>query len=232
MVGGGGAAASGPAFQAAGLQSSAATGGVIATAWPTHLANDIGLAFFETANQPVATPSGWNAIANGSQGVGTAGSVTGTCLQVFWRRAAGSSESNINIAGASNTGDHIISRIITVRGCIATGDPINVSAGDASSDADTTAMSIPGATTTVPNTLVVAAVSNQIDTGTAMVISSLANAQVSLTQQATQNAAVGNGGGFNVLMGTMVSAGAYGVTTGTLATATRQGRVSFALLPV
>lgn len=220
-----------PAFQAAGTASSAATAGAFSLAWPTHQANDIGLAFFETANQPIATPSGWNAITNGSQGIGTAGSVTGTCLQVFWRRAVGAAESAISISGAANTGDHVIGNILTVRGCVASGDPVDVSVGDTTTDADTTAVSIPGATTTVAQTLVVAAVSNQVDNFinnfTAVTNASL----VSPTVRDSTQTNTGNGGGLRVITGAKATAGAYDATTATHATASRQGRVSFALKP-
>lgn len=195
--------------------------------WPTHQALDIGLLFIETANQAIATPSGWTAVTNGSQGVGTAGSATATRLQVFWRRAAGSSET---LAGVSIAGDHVIGQILTVRGCIATGNPIDVSAGDASTDADTTAVSIPGATTTVPATLLVTAVSNQVDSATFFSLAAV-NPNASMIPRGGGQSAAGNGGGFNVHVAALANAGTYGATTLTLVVASRQGRVSLALKP-
>jgi hypothetical protein len=216
-------------FQGNGGLFGAATSGAVLLNWPTQLTNDIGLMFIETANQPIATPSGWNAIANASQGVGTAGSVTATCLQVFWRRAASAAESAVTILGAANTGDHIIGVIIGVRGCVASGDPIDVSAGDTTADADATAVSIPGATTTVANCYVVAACARQTDIAT-LQQSGETNADLaSLNERFDSGSTAGNGGGLAIITGLKATAGLYGATTATLTSASRQGRVSFAL---
>jgi hypothetical protein len=220
---------SGPAFQGLGGLGSNTSGNTLFVTWPSHAANDIALAFVETANQAVATPSGWTAVSNGSQGVGTAGSVTATRLQVFWRRAASSSESTLQFPAIP--GDHANGIMMTVRGCITSGDPVDVSAGDTTTDADASAVSIPGATTTVDGCLVVAACSRQTASVTAQQSGEANAALSSLAERLDVGNTLGNGGGLAVATGLKATAGAYGVTTATLSTASRQGHVSLALKP-
>jgi hypothetical protein len=222
MVGGGGAAPfSGPAFQAAGTSASSA--GAASVAWPAHQDKDVGVLFVATLNELVATPSGWNAITNGSQAIGTPAATTSISLQCFWRRATGAAEANAAIADAGASQGGVI---LTFRGCVATGDPVNASAGDATPDATSTSVVIPGATTTVDSCLVVAACGHAGLNGQ----SSEANATLSgLIERFDGTTSASNRLG--VVTGAMATAGTYAATTATLSTAGRQGRVSFALKP-
>jgi len=130
----------------------------------------------------------------------------------------------------ADSGDHQIARIITFRGVIASGNPWDVAVGSVAATAST-AVSIPGATTTVANTLVVAIVANATDTTSART-SGWTNANLtSLTERMDNNTSSGNGGGFGVATGVKATAGAYGATTATLATSSVQGMLSFALKP-
>ena len=220
---GGATAAPVPQFQAAGtlVQGS----GNISPAWPAHAANDIGLLFVVSANQAVATPDTWNAVTNGSQGVGTGGSAgTATRLQVFWRRATTAAEA---AAAVLDGGVRQGGVILTFRGCVAVGDPVNISAGDATANANTTAVAIPGATTTLDRCLVVAAASNYLG----------ANTQTGETNASLANLAerFDNGTGIEfvtVVTGVKAAAGTYSTTTATLSGGgSKQGRVSLALIP-
>lgn len=214
-----------PIFVEAGTAAGSLT--VASVPWPAHAAGEVGVLVVETANQPIATPSGWTAVPNGSQGVGTAGSTTATGLQVFWRRAASGAEAAVSL---TSTGDHVNGRILTFRGCIASGDPVDASAGNDGGDVNSTAVSIPGATTTVANCLVIAIASRQ---GTSSLQQSgQANASLTAVVELTETGlGLGNGGGFGIIAGTLAAAGAYSATTATLATASRQARVSLALKP-
>ncbi len=225
MLGGTARSSVPPTFQGTGA-SNGDVGDLLFVTWPTHVAGDIGLLGVETANQPVATPVGWSPVTNGSQGTGVAGDVAATCMQVFWRRALSAAEGNAIVLDG---GDHQVARMITFRGCLASGDPIHVSAGNVEPSA-TTAVSIPGATTTVPNTMVVAFVSYATDGANAL--SGAANASLTgVTAGTVTSTTSGNGGGLMSVRGVKATAGAYAATTGTLASATVQGRVSLALLP-
>jgi len=201
----------------------------ITPVWPAHQANDIALLVVETANQAVtlSTPAGFVEVLNSPQGTGTAAGTAATRLSVFWKRAASSAESNPTVA---DSGDHQIAQIITFRGGITSGNPWDVTAGNVASSASTS-VSIPGATTTVANTLVVAIVANATDTATAQT-GNWANPNLtSLTERADSSTDQGNGGGFGVATGVKATAGAYVATTATLATSSVQGRMSIALKP-
>jgi len=144
-----------PAFQAAGavVRDAAA----LTVAWPpSHQADDIGLLFVETANQAptLSTPAGF--VQAAQIGTGTAGTSGATMLTIFWCRATGSSQASPVIA---DSGDHQVAVIHTYRGCIATGNPWDVIGTSVQASAQT-GFSIPGATTTVADTLCVLALSN------------------------------------------------------------------------
>jgi hypothetical protein len=201
--------------------------GVCSPNWPSHMIGDIGILLVETSNIGVsATPAGWNLLAN--QGVGVIDSATNTRLQVFWRRAASGAETSPNM---DYSGDHVRAMIITVRGCISTGNPIDVSAGDTGGDVDSTSVVIPGATTTVPNCLVLAVASRHTDSSSAQQSGEVNASLSSLTERHDSGTSTANGGGVAVVTGIKTTAGAYSATTATLLTAARQARVSFALKP-
>ena len=218
---------SGPTYQAVGTVASGT--GAITPTWPTHQAGDVALLVIESANQAISlsTPAGFVEVTGSPQGTGTAGGTAATRLAVYWKRATTSSESSPTVA---DSGDHQIARIITFRGVIGSGNPWDVTAGGVAASAST-AVSIPGATTTVANTLVVTIVANGTDTTSAQT-SGWTNANLtSLTERMDNNTSSGNGGGFGVATGVKATAGAYGATTATLATSSVQGKLSIALKP-
>src|SRR5437870_1439557 len=219
-----------PTFQAAGTAQPGT--GALTVAWPTHQTDDIGLLIVETAKEAVTlgtNAANWTQVTNSPQGTGTAGAALSPQLTVFWSRATSSSMGAVGL----NTGpNHQIAQIITFRGVATSGNPWDVTAGDVNAST-TSAVSIPRATTTVPNTLVVAIVANAADSNTAQT-SSWANSSLSsLTDQtaADVNTNSGLGGGFGVATGVKATAGAYGAPTATLATVSPQGRMSIALRP-
>lgn len=216
-----------PAFQ--GISSFGATTGSLTKHWPTHITGDIALLVVESANEVVtlSTPAGFVEIPDSPQGTGTAGGTTATRLTVFWCRATSSSMTAPVVADA---GDHIAVYMLSFRGCVETGDPWDVTAGDVAASASTS-VSIPGDTTTGPNRLIVALVANGTDTTTPQV-SGWTNASLTgLLEQVNENTASGNGGGFSIATGVKAGAGTYSATTATLATSSVQARISLALKP-
>ncbi len=226
-----GVAAVPPAFQAAGAIAAATGSSSASVAWPAHEAGDIGLLLVETPNNIAGLViTNWDAVPNGDQGVGTANGFAATRLQCFTRRALNNAEANASVSNGTFI-DHRLGVILTFRGCVASGNPVNISAGDASTDADASAVVIPGATTTVAQCLVVAICSRQTDSVTAAQ-SGEANADLTgVAERFDAGSIAGNGGGFSVITGVKATAGPYGATTATLAPASRQARVSLALLP-
>src|SRR5207245_2693718 len=221
-------ASAAPSFGLAG--TSQAGTGTLSVAWPTHSANDIGLLIVETANEAVTlgtNAADWTQVTNSPQGTGTPANALAPRLTVFWSRATSSS---MGAVGVNDSGDHQIAQIITFTGVTRSGNPWDVTAGDVAASA-TTAVSIPGATTTVPDTLVVAIVANAADTNTAQTSLMTNSSLSSIAERTDVNTNSGLGGGFGVDTGVKTAAGAYNATTTTLATTSTQGRMSVALRP-
>lgn len=212
-----------PTFSATGTVASA--NGSITPSWPTHQIGDIALLIVETDNQAVtlsSNASNFVEVSSSPQGV------AGTRLTVFWTRATSASMTNPTVA---DSGNHQIAQIITFRGVLATGNPWDVITGNTTSTSSTS-FTIPGATTTADNTLVVTIVSNGNDTTTAQASGWTNSNLTSLTERTNVNTTSGNGGGFSVATGIKTTAGNYGNTTGTLLNSSTQARMSLALKPI
>ena len=133
--------------------------GHVDVAWPTHLAGDIGVLLIHTCGGEapwINGTEGWTEFPSSPQFVGTGGA--GARLTMYWRRALSGltyhelqPETHIDVPVAVvDPGDHIEALIIIVRGCIETGDPINVSDGAVKAVASTTT-TFPSVHTTVDN---------------------------------------------------------------------------------
>jgi MSHA biogenesis protein MshQ len=214
-----------PTFQAAGT---AVTGtGAVTPTWPAHVAGDVALLFVESAGGQAATLStaaGFVAVANSPQatGAGTAG----TRITVFWARATSAAMPAPTVA---DPGDHVYARILTYRGVIATGNPWDITAGGVKTPAST-AVSVTGVTTNVPNTLVVQAVARDTDSAAAA-FSAQANVNLTgIVERSDAGTTSGNGGGFAVWDGVKATAGATGNTTATVASSIN-AFLTIALLP-
>jgi T5SS/PEP-CTERM-associated repeat protein len=220
-----------PTFVAAGSVASGT--GAITPALPSGIAaNDILLLFLETANEAISISNQnggtWAAVTNSPQGTGTAGGTSATRLTVFWSRYNGTQ----GAPTTSDSGNHQLGRMIAVRGAVTSGNPWDVTAGGVEATADTSG-SIPGATTTVGNTLVVTAIAASLpDSSSTARFSAWTNANLtSLTERTDNSVSAGNGGGLGVATGIKATAGAYGNTAVTLATAASKGMMSIAVKP-
>jgi hypothetical protein len=220
-----------PTFVAAGAVTSGT--GTITPALPSGIAtNDILLLFLETSNQAISISNSnggtWTAVTNSPQSTGTAASTTGARLTVFWSRYNGTQ----GAPTASDSGDHQLGRIIAVRGAVASGNPWNVTAGGVEATADTSG-SIAGATTTVANTLVVAAIATALpDSSTTSNFSSWTNSNLaSVTERTDNTVTAGNGGGLGITTGGKAAAGAYGNTAVTCASSSYKAMMSIAIRP-
>ena len=220
-----------PTFVAAGTV--AASDAAITPALPAGLAtNDILLLFLATKNQAI-TISGqnggtWTEVTNSPQGTGTAGYNDATRLTVFWSRYNGTQ----GAPTTSDSGSVQLGRILAYRGVATSGDPWNVTAGAANSTGSTSG-NIPGATTTVANCLVVAAIAVALpdEDGTANFLTWTNGNLASLTERTDNTTAAGNGSGIGTATGEKATAGAYGNTAVTYAVTARKGMMSIALKP-
>jgi len=224
-------AAAAPTFVAAGAVSSGT--GAITPALPAGIAtNDVLLLFLETSNQAISISNQnggtWTAVTGSPQGTGSGASSNATRLTAYWSRYNGTQ----GAPTTSDSGDHQLGRIIAIRGAATSGNPWDVTAGGVESAADTSG-SIPGATTTVANTLVVAAIATALPdaSGTAN-FSAWTNANLTNVTERTDNTVTaGNGGGLGIATGGKATAGAYGNTAVTCASSTRKGMMSIAIKP-
>jgi hypothetical protein len=199
---------------------------------PSHQAGDILLCIVEHANETctLATANGFVEVADSPQGTGVAAGASSAGLSVFWKRAASGADTAPVIEGTAL--NHLCASISSYRGCITTGNPWDVTAGNVETTA-TTAVSVPGDTTTVADCLIVAIASSRFDNSTGQVdTSTWANADLAnVTGRFTHGTNQANGGGFGVGTGEKAAAGTFGASTATLNNAAQQGRLMIALKP-
>ncbi len=218
-----------PFFVAAGTQQGST--GAITVPWPAgHATGDIGLLIVESANQAITltTPNGFVQVTNSPQGTGTAAGTAATLVAVYWCRATSGAMASPVVADA---GDHTIGSILTFRNCIPSGNPWNITAGGTA--AASTAVSVPGATTTANGCLVVLIANNPVDSGSDQSLNDWANSNLAnIFQVFSGNNISGNGGGTTVATGMLQTAKAYGSSTSTRASSTVQALMSIALAGV
>jgi len=149
------AQAAAPTFQAFSAIAAAASGSADPTVTlPGHAANDILLlaTIVRSNTATVATPAGWTQI-----GSPTVRSTVAT-YQFFWKRAAGSAETNPLIDRTGTTGD-VYAAVITYRGAFTTGDPWEVKGTAQTGTTDPSVFT--GITTLTADSLVVVAVAGE-----------------------------------------------------------------------
>jgi len=111
------------------------------------------------------------------------------------------------------------------------GNPWDVTTSNAVATAST-AVSIPGATTTVPDTLVVNIIANATDIATPRTSDWINTNLTNLIEITDVNGTAGNGGGFGSAVGVKSISGNYGSTSAILSTSSVQAQISLALLSV
>jgi len=213
-----------PSFVQCGSGTGAA--GAISPALPaTKSVDDIFLLFLETADQviTIAGSNGgtWTEVLNSPQ------SAAGTTrLTVFWSRYNGTQGDPTT----SDSGDHQVGVICGYSGVTTNGNPWDVTSGGIDTVSDTSG-SIPGATTTGANRLIVIVGAGDDDADTP--ITGAVNSSLASISSARANAetSLGNDGGVTVFDGQKSSAGGYGATTLTYTGATTKGMMTIALKP-
>jgi hypothetical protein len=212
-----------PTLVAVGAVAAVATGACSPGLPAGWAADDIHLLFSEAANEPLNTITGFTRIGSTAV-VQSAGLVTD--LSAFWRRAvAGDTAPSIT----STPQNHLIARIVGVRGATTAGSPINIFNTGLDNTTGTT-FSIPGATTTAANCLIFAALSTGTDANSTTMASGWTNTNLtSITEDIDNWTNLGNGGGIAVAHGDKVTPGAYGATTGSVTTGNTKAFISFAV---
>lgn len=204
-----------------------ATGDPANPAWPTHQAGDLGLLLVETANEPIATPSGWTQIGS-TQGCGTAGG-DGTALQVFYRIAIGSSEAAPNVP---DSGNHTLCQVHAYRGVNASAVLDGGAAGGVTPDALQTTLTLSGVTTRTTNALAVFAVATSRDPTVSPKTNSFSGwsgSGLTLTERQDFAVGTGAGGGIGLADAPKATPGATGSVTVESLTQNWAAYLSFAL---
>lgn len=203
----------------------------INASWPASIAPyDVGICIVETANGVVGAPgNGWAEVSASPQSVGVLNDVNATRLSAYWLRATPGNGFPQPLI--SFTGDHQSTTIIAIRGAIQTGNPFNFITGDTEPSA-VTPFTIPGGTTTVDNSLILQIVGSGTDNTTLANASGYTNASLTnLIERFDSWGSAGSGGGFAIVSGVKTTAGAFSATTGSLASAATQARITLAISP-
>jgi hypothetical protein len=194
--------------------------------------DDIVLLVVETENQVISLSDaqGFVEVPDSPQFAGTAATDPANRIAVFWKRittAGGGTAPTV-----ADSGNHQTAALHAFRGCIATGDPWDVTAGGNDGGANDTTGVIPGDTTTVADCLVVLICGSSRNLTSTTTFSDWTNADLAnLTERFDATDTVGLGGGHGMATGEKASAGAYADTTVTLAATSFKGALSIALKP-
>lgn len=206
------------------------TGAISVPVPATYSAGDILLLLVNTANEAVATPSGWTQVDNSPQGTGTAGSAGGVRLYAFWKVSA-SSESAVSIADA---GSYTAGQMFSFYNANAT-TPINVTAGSVRATGSTS-WTLPAVVTTVADCLILLCIGNDRDaTQTDTLLTWWINYGFdtdSMFPRVDQTGNSGVGGGLGLCTATKSTAGNTGTTSVSSATAVTAAFLTIALAPV
>lgn len=190
-----------------------------------HADGDLFLLMVNSANQTIATPSGWTQVSNSPQGTGTAAAAGGVRLAVFWKLVSGTQSSQ----SVADSGNYTTAIMSCWRG-VDPAAPIHVTAG--SVGASSASLTWPAVTTTVPACMIINAVGLDFDGNSTARLGSWTNANLaSITERHDQTVNAGAGGGIGFSSGILASAGSTGSTTATETAATTHTYLTIALAP-
>lgn len=196
-------------FAAAGTQSSGTT--EIDVAWPAHAIGDFAVLIVETASgQTIPTPpTGWvPTIEPQADAVNSSGST----LHVYHQFAVTNNMPTANILLPG--GDHIVGRIFTFKG-IDVATPILGTPVVTTKTAPSTTVTNPSADVTLANAPVLLVATRPNDTADLEQFGEPINSNLaSLTEAGEAGTSTGNGGGFRLAVGTKLTPGPTGPTTG------------------
>ncbi|MCI0584111.1 MAG: hypothetical protein L0227_14710 [Chloroflexi bacterium] len=216
-----------PTFVNAGTFVAAASGSISPGLPAGWAVDDIHILVMESRSNESgqSLPTGYSHVSGSSIGTPT---TPGTRLHVAWRRAqSGDAAPSITILA-----NHLTARIFGFRGCVTTGDPWDVTATGTNDTSSSGSKSIPGATTTVADTLVAAIIASGADVTSSTEFSAWANADLAaVTERGDDMSLSGGGGGTGLATGEKATAGTYAATTVTVVSAERHAFLSIALKP-
>ena len=217
------------AFYVAQTAPSGSTGSP-SVAWPTHEIYDVAFLLCEsTGGQAVTlgTPNGFAAVTGSPQNTGLG--TSGTRLSVFWNRATSTSMAAPVVTGPGN---HVITAMVTYRGCITTGNPWNTTTG-ATKISTSTSCTHPAVTTTVDDARILILASRDLGGGAGNLWNgTYTNSNLTnITERVNDGGAAGNAGGLLCVDGIMPVKGNTGTTASTMLASQFNGYLTVALTP-
>lgn len=200
------------------------TAGLTVGAVASVVADDLILLFAESANENIATPSGYTQVTGSPVSTGTAASAGGVRLAVFYQWATGADTTT----SVADSGNHTTAIKIAYRGVDKT-TPFDATPVTGIKTPASTSSSFPGITTTTANALIVHASGLDLDAASTATTGAATNANLTgITERHDQTISGGVGGGLVIIEGTKATAGATGNTTATV-TSTIQVYLTMAL---
>lgn len=187
-----------------GVGAFASGNGAITVGLPTGWQQgDLLLLLCESANETVATPSGWTQISGSPQSAGTPGAAGGVRLTVFYKIAA-VGESSVSVA---DSGNHTCGVMAACRG-FNTDSPFNA-IGAQVVNASSQTYDFPSVTTTASDCLMLYAIATDYDANSTTNFSNWLGV-VGITEYVDQSVQTQAGGGLGLAAGVNTSSGNVG----------------------
>ncbi len=200
------------------------TAGLTVGAVASVQADDLILLFAESANENIATPTGFTQVTNSPVSTGTAAAIGGVRLAVFYQWATGADTTTT----VADSGNHTTAIKMAFRG-VDTTTPFDATPVSGIKATASTTATFPGITTTTANAWIVHASGLDLDAASTATTGAATNANLTdITERHDQTISGGVGGGLVVITGTKATAGATGNTTATV-TSTIQVYLTMAL---
>lgn len=150
--------------------------------------------------------------------------------EVFWKRTSGGTCGSAPVV--TDSGDHTTCAVHQFRGAVVSGDPWDVTAGGNDTNANDTSANIPGATTTVTDTLVVLIQGTSNNATATTNCGAVTNADLAnITERFDSSNTSGLGGGHCIITGEKATASSYATSTLTMGATTYKAAFSIALKP-
>jgi hypothetical protein len=198
---------------------------------PAHAAGDILILSVSNSHNAMSAPAGgWALVTGSGQGNGAGGAAADSvyCF-VYWLRAASGAESNPTVDPGTGVA---LGVIISVQGCIASGDPFDAIV-NGQSTVGTSPLSIPSPTTTGADRLILGTVATDRDEpSTGTFFSTPTNADLTgIVLQVNRTISSSSGAGLGIWSGTKATAGAVANSSMAAGAAEEWAYTVVALLP-
>jgi hypothetical protein len=175
-------------------------------------------------NEAYVVPTGWAHVLGSPVNIDTT-----TRLTVIWRRFVGGDTA----PSWGDSGNHNIGRILTVRGCVTTGNPWDVTPTVSPDATLNVTATWPAVTTVTDECLILFIIATGRDLGTTANLGALTGGTglTSITERMDDWSALGTGGGFGMVSAVKATAGSTGAPTATMGTNEPRAMMTLPLRP-